>query len=416
MALGILSLATAVLLMALQFGWACRFARRYPPRFIASIGKDTLPRATVLLCVRGADPSLVNCLNGLFNQDYPSYDVKIIIDSVYDPSWDVVSPMLARSERPTVSACVLRDRQETCSLKVSALVQAIRELDSSTEVVALIDADVIPYRHWLRDLVQPLADPGIGATSGVRWYMPRGKSSWGTAVRSLWNAVAITQMYSLHIPWAGSMAFRADLFRKSEMLDEWARSFVEDTPSHRVLRSLGLRLCHVPAVTMVNHETIDVKDCFRFIRRQLLNARLYHESWPAIVAVSIGTPLALVGAVVPALNQLAGDGAWLAAAVGVALAVYGLGMTFALSWADRQINRLAQARGAAPYPYPWKTLLAALLTHTFHLACLTSASFVRRVEWRGITYEVNGAGRVRLLEYRPYQQAAQVRQAETSLV
>src|SRR5262249_14303300 len=155
------------------------------------------------------------------------------------------------------------------SLKVSALLQAIHELKSSIAVVALIDADVTPYRHWLRDLVQPLSDPAVGATSGVRWYMPLGKSSLGTAIRSLWNAVAFTQMVNLHIPWAGSMAFRADLFRKSHLLDQWAQSFVEDTPSHRVLRSLGLRLCHVSAVTMVNHESIGLKDCYRFIRRQL---------------------------------------------------------------------------------------------------------------------------------------------------
>jgi hypothetical protein len=53
----------------------------------------------------------------------------------------------------------------------------------------------------------------------------------------------------------------------------------------------------------------------------------------------------------------------------------------------------------------------------FHLLGLGSASFIRKVEWRGITYEVDGSGRVRLLDYQPYQQAAvHVRQADASLV
>src|SRR5207248_6170185 len=91
-------------------------------------------------------------------------------------------------------------------------------------------------------------------------------------------------------------------------------------------------------------------------------------------------------------------------------------MSLALSWADRMINRLTQQHGAASYPHPWKTLLAALPTQVFHLAALVSAGFVRKVEWRGITYEVNGSGRIRLLEYRPYRPAAQHSQAETSVV
>jgi hypothetical protein len=183
-----------------------------------------------------------------------------------------------------------------------------------------------------------------------------------------------------------------------------------------VLRTLGLQLCHVPAVTMVNHEAIGLNDCFRFIRRQLVNARLHHESWPDIVVTSIGTALALAGAVVLALVALSRGDYRLAAAVAIALGVYGAAMTFALSWTDRMINRMAQERGAPPYPYPWKTLLAALPTQTLHLAALVSAGFIRKVEWRGVTYEVNGSGHIRLLEYRPYRPASQRSQAETSLV
>jgi cellulose synthase/poly-beta-1,6-N-acetylglucosamine synthase-like glycosyltransferase len=403
----------AILFLGFQVYWACRFALRYSLRSTPKLMANRLPRATVLLCIRGADPSLLNCLNGLLHQDYPDYDIRIVIDSADDPAWDIVRSTLARSDLPTVKVNVLVNRQETCSLKLSALVQAIGELDESTEVVALIDADVVPYRHWLRDLVQPMVDPQVGATSGVRWYMPRAQSNWGTLVRAAWNAAACAQMDALQIPWGGSMAFRAELFRKSDLLERWARSFVEDTGSHQVLRSLGLLLCHVPQATMVNHETIDLSDCFRFIRRQLLNARLYHESWPVILAMSIGTPLALAGAMVPALT----DGLWQwSAALGALLFASFSTTVFFLSIADRQINRLAQKRGAPPYPYPWKLLLALPLTQAVYLAALVSACFIRKIEWRGITYQVDGSGRVRLMEYRPYQRASHVRKADTSLV
>jgi cellulose synthase/poly-beta-1,6-N-acetylglucosamine synthase-like glycosyltransferase len=413
LSLAVFSAFLALFFLAFQVYWACRFALRYVPRSAPKLMANGLPRATVLLCIRGADPSLLNCLNGLLHQDYPDYDIRIVIDSADDPAWDIVSATLARTDLPTVKVNVLVNRQETCSLKLSALVQAIGELEEATAVVALIDADVIPYRHWLRDLVQPLVDPQVGATSGVRWYMPRGQSSWGTLVRSAWNGAACAQMDALHIPWGGSMAFRAELFRQSDLLERWARSFVEDTGSHRVLRSLGLRLCHVPQATMVNHETIDLRDCFRFIRRQLLNARLYHESWIVILTMGVGTPLALAGAVVPTLA----NGLWQwAAGLGTLLVGSFFTMVFFLSIADRQINRLAQKRGAPPYPFAWKLLLVLPLTQAIYLAGLVSACFLRKIEWRGITYEVDGSGRIRLMEYRPYQRASHVRKADTSLV
>src|SRR4051812_17447528 len=43
--------------------------------------KGPLPRAAVLLSVRGADPSLGPCLEGLLDLDYPGYAVRITVDS-----------------------------------------------------------------------------------------------------------------------------------------------------------------------------------------------------------------------------------------------------------------------------------------------------------------------------------------------
>ena len=289
-------------------------------------------------------------------------------------------------------------------------------MSETTEVVALIDADVIPYSQWLRDLVRPLSDSTVGATTGVRWYVPRSRWTWGTLVRSVWNAMACAQMYVFHIPWAGSMAIRADLFRHHKLLDRWARSFVEDTATYEFLRSRGLRLQYVPTVTMVNHETVSLGDCFRFIRRQLLCARLYHESWPTVATVGLGTPLALTAGFATAL-AVDGPAGWgLIAGLGASLAFYAAGMAIALSWADRRINSLARERGSEHYPYSWRSLLAVPLTQVVYLASLASASFLRQIEWRGITYQLEGAGRVRLLGYQPYQRAAHMPAADTSLV
>lgn len=387
-------------LVCLQLSWGWRFARQF--RTQGSQPADgALPRVVVVLPIRGADPSLACCLRGLLNQDYPEYEVRIIIDSDQDPAWHLVHEILGPHHGPRVQVSTLHTRRNTCGLKSSALLQAIGTLDKSCDAVVLIDADVIPYPSWLRDLVRPLMDPKVGAATGIRWFRAK-TATWGSLVRYLWNAAASVQMYALHIPWGGSLALRADLFRRSDLLQKWGVSLWEDTGCYRTIRDLGLRLQFVPAATMLNQETTDLKGCFRFIRRQMLNVRLYHESWPAILAHGIGSACALTTTLFCAGIALAA-GDWQAAALLIAgLFFYGAGLGLALIWIERQIQRLAGERAEAATPLAWQTLCAFPLTHIVYFASLVSASALSKVSWRGITYEFEGPWDVRMRRYRPY--------------
>jgi cellulose synthase/poly-beta-1,6-N-acetylglucosamine synthase-like glycosyltransferase len=395
--------------------WAQRFTSLFPPRRESTPSNRRMPRATVLLSIRGADPSLKHCLDGLLRQDYPKYAVRIIIDSPEDPAWEIVREMLEAHPDADVQVAHLEDRRQTCSLKLSALVQALGELDESCEVVALIDADVIPHRTWLRDLVAPLADPAVGATSGIRWYAPR-HANPGTLVRHLWNATASVVMHAVHIPWGGSLAFRSDVIRDSDLKGRWSRSLFEDTDIYHAVGDLGLRIRFVSAATMINPESTDLPGCFRFIRRQLLNARLYHSSWPVIVAHGAAisaAPLLALGILAAACMK----GAWaMMLALTGGLALYGLGLGYLLLRAERHIRDLARERGEEVAPMPWQTWAAIPLTQAVYLAALLSASFMRRVDWRGITYELQGPRDVRLVEYRPYLVAARGPDRSASLI
>src|SRR5205807_1146701 len=143
-----------------------------------------LPSVTVILPLRGADPSLARCLHGLLHQDYPRYAVRIVVDSPDDPAWGKVQELLALGYPGHVDVReeVLKHRRPTCSLKVSAQLQAVADLDERTEVAVLLDADSVPAADWLRALVAPLADPSVGACTGVRWYAPA-NADWGGLVR-----------------------------------------------------------------------------------------------------------------------------------------------------------------------------------------------------------------------------------------
>jgi hypothetical protein len=95
--------------------------------------------------------------------------------------------------------------------------------------------------------------------------------------------------------------------------------------------------------------------------------------------------------------------------------VYSLALGLCWIVADRQINRLVQARGELPYSFPWRSLLAAPFAMAVYVACLISAAFVRRVEWRGITYKLEGDRRIRMVKYLPFCSAVQGRDPRPSL-
>jgi len=153
---------------------------------------------------------------------------------------------------------------------------------------------------------------------------------------------------------------------------------------------------------MVNRESTDLQSCFRFIRRQMLNVRLYHGSWPTIVAHGAGTALALGAAAVLAAIAWTLGNAPIATLLFGAIALYGAVMVLILHWVERHVQRLAHRRGETNASIRWKTVCALPLTHVVYFACLASASVLGRVSWRGITYEFSGPWAVRMRKYRPY--------------
>ncbi len=400
--------------------WAWRFALLFPPRSEKPVPDLDLPRAGVVLCLRGTDPSLESCLAALLAQDYPSYAVWLVIDSEEDPAWHAVTRILQSLPKPIVPVHVrvLEEHRETCSLKLSAQLQALAELrDDGCQVVAFIDADVVPAPDWLRALIMPLLEPQVGASCGIRWYTPTGKS-WGTLVRYLWNGAALTQMFAFTIPWGGSLAFRLDVIGRAGLLEQWASSFCEDTSSPGRLTHLGLKIRIVPAAWTINSETTDLRSSLTFIRRQLVCTRLHHPRWPAIVAVNTAHVLALVTALTLGTAGWLFEN-WLVAGVMAGLvSAFAVGLVAALFRGERALRRLARDRGIElpTFSLSWRAWLACPLTQVLHVGCLVSALAVHRIAWRGITYLLEGRGKIRMLKYHPYRGQKESAAEATSLV
>jgi hypothetical protein len=395
--------------LTLPVVWAWRFVGAYRRSMASSNSASTKgPRVLVVLPLRGADPFLRDCLEGLLHQNYDDYRIHVIIDSEVDPAWNPVREALANActRGVPIQVDTLQRPLPTCSLKVSALIQATSTLDDTDEVVVLIDADATPARNWLRCLTAPMVDPKVGAVNGNRWFVPR-RAGWGSLVRRLWNAGSISQMLAFSMPWGGSLAVRARLFRETDIKNRLARSFCDDSGVGDALRALSLRLEFAPGATMINREVIGLADCFGWLRRQLLCPRLDMACWPGMLAANVGMLASLgfcIGLCVA--GMLTGMGRWSVEA-GALLAWYTLGMLSALVVGEPKILRAVQERGqdATPMLLTWKLLPAFVLTHLMHFGSLAYAVIGRRVCWRGATYAIDGPGRVRLLEVQPYRAA-----------
>lgn len=395
----LLSLAIA---QAVTSGRFVRTLKRAPER---SATESPSPRVAVILCLRGPDPFLPACLDAILQQDYPRYDLHIVVDSRDDPTWVVVEQAARRHAAVPIHMKPLIVRLPTCSLKCSSLVQALSELDDTYGVVALIDADTIAHRTWLRELVAPLADERVAAATGNRWYMPA-QPSWGSLTRRLWNAAAVVIMHLFHIPWGGTLALKLSVVRQSGLLHRWTVALCEDTMTYDVLRRLGHRVAFVPSLMMINREQCGLGDFFRWVRRQLLTARLYHPAWPLVVAHGLGISAILASGFIllatAAAARNAGAVAWTAAG----MAFYWIIMAGLLAAIEGGVRHNMQARGEPAKGMQvrdWpRTVAAMFLTQGVYAAALASAIFVRIVEWRGIRYRIDGRSKIRMLEYKPY--------------
>ncbi len=367
---------------------------------------DAAPKAAVILCLRGGDPFLVDCIRGLLAQDYPSFEVQVVVDHRDDPANAILNDMLTKEQPDNVFVQFLENPRETCSLKCSSVVQAASSLDEPVGFIAQLDADTIPHPTWLRELATALADERVGAATGNRWYMPE-RVTVAAMVRYIWNAAAVVQMYSYGIAWGGTLAVKTSVLRETDLLDRWSNAFCEDTMLYAFLKKHRLRVAFVPSLMMINRESCDLGGFYRWVTRQLLTARLYHPAWLAVVghgAITFLAPLfALFAGVVTFVNGDRQAAFWFVAG----FVIYQLAVTLMLPPVEFAVRHIVRARGESAN---WigiggavRYMIAMPLTQIVYTSALLAACRLRSVAWRGVTYDIVKGKAIRLQQYEPYE-------------
>jgi cellulose synthase/poly-beta-1,6-N-acetylglucosamine synthase-like glycosyltransferase len=369
-------------------------------------GCTACPKAAVLLALRGADPHLALGLKRLMQQDYPNYELRIVVDSETDPAWDLVHQGIRETGATNVRVGTLRERSAQCSLHCASLVQLAGELDESTELFVLADGDIVAHASWLSELVTPIIRDEADATSGNRWYMPP-QGRFGSIVRYVWNAAAVVSMYFLAIPWGGTLAGRTRDLRRSGLIDKWRKGLAVDAPICECWRKLGLDIGFVPSLMMINREECDLTGSFIFVSRQLLWTRLYQPRpfWRSVVMHAFVMPAMLLANLGFSLYGILAGSGGIAAAALASLAVYLTTTALSLLLLELRVRSIARQQNNAvtwmSSGVPLKLVCAVLVTPMIHLLAVVHVLVKRKLHWRGVVYDIRSAFDIRKIDDRP---------------
>jgi hypothetical protein len=397
-------LAWIVLYSIVQLCIVIRFVRvfqRVPER----PQKSSFPKAAIILAIRGPDPFLERNIRALLAQDYPEYTIFIVVDHVEDSAWPIVDRI--RRERPSlVQVSSLKAPLATCSLKCSALVQAVTELDASYEVVAFVDGDTFAHQTWLGDLVEPLADTRFGASTGNRWYIPR-DGGLGSMTRYFWNAGAVVQIWLNGFVWPGSMAIRRDVLKDTGIVSAWRNSLFDGPAVVRQIRRAGYKVCFVPSAMIVNRERISLEDFSAWVERQAVVARLLGSDWYILALHAINIVLCVL--VPPLALLLEWSDRNIQSWAYLAAAAYWCVTLLSMLALERAVRRVLNLDEIETGWFSWSKALTALpsliLVHFVVLRAFVCSTWRRTISWRGIEYEIGGRDEVQMLNYSPFRRA-----------
>ncbi|HKB68802.1 MAG TPA: glycosyltransferase family 2 protein [Pyrinomonadaceae bacterium] len=355
---------------------------------------DFTPLVSVIAPCRGLEDGLRENISALFQQDYPRYEIVFVTDRADDLSLSVIEDVRT-VETPSgrvSSRVVIAGDAIGCGQKVHNLRVAVSKVDPQSQALVFVDTDARPQATWLRALVQPLADEGLGAASGYRWFIPD-RGGFASQLRSVWNASiasALGGREDKNFCWGGSTAIRRATFEKLNVTAAWQGTVSDDFTLTRVLQQAKLPIHFVPTCLVASVGDCSVSELLEFSNRQLKITRVYaaHLWKPVLIgsllfcAVFFGGFVLLVARIILRLSY--------------ALPLLTLLLIYLLGAAKAYIRLKAVAVPLANHQKQLsRSLFWHLLLWTFasalYLCNALAAGFSRRIKWRGITYELKSA-------------------------
>lgn len=394
------ALATAVgvfsILLTFYMSEGLRFAksrlRKHPP--INDFGHSII----VAPC-KGNDLELSENLRPLFEQDYPNYEVRFVVEDAADPAAAVIRRML-RENSHVQGSLTIAGRSVESGQKIHNLQAATQRLPENTTFIAFVDSDARPRPDWLRRMVFRLVATNSAAVTGYRWFIPKRWSLSGNLLHGInASAAALLGKRGYFAVWGGAWAIRRESFESLNMRQAWQGTLSDDLVATRILREKGGSIEFEPGCIHPSTLETSWRGTLEFIRRQYLIGRFYlFPIWMGAVLVLSLSLLAFWGGIgLAVMGTIAGSGyvPWIAAGIGI---LYSIGFV-------RGMLKRSMCRSFIPGEFHQVSAMSAWdawawpLTLLANTLLIVSSAFGNTILWRGIRYTLARGGKLRSVQH-----------------
>ncbi|HZS08998.1 MAG TPA: glycosyltransferase [Blastocatellia bacterium] len=386
---------------------ALRFAR-YALRAPAARHRYQ-PKAVVIVPCKGLDPGFEENIGALFAQDYRDYEIIFVTESEADPAYAVLNKLIKQSRRS--AWLVVAGEAENCGQKIHNLRAALETLDAvnrRAEVLAFADSDARPTAQWLAELVAPLADESVGATSGFRWYLPADEKRAGfwSLLLSVWNASVLTLFGEKSaFAWGGAMAIRRENFERLDIRRQWAGAVSDDYVLTEAIKAAGQHVRFVPACLVATPASMSLREMLEFTTRQLTITRVYAPRiWRLTLLTHVLYNLTVWGSllflIATGLNGRP-DTALIRLLVGI-LCLGAISAALRLAVAARLLEEDRQ-RITRKW---WTHVFLGPLVSLVYLYNVSASVLTRRIVWRGVGYEMISSDQTAIWHREPLPDSA----------
>jgi len=370
------------------------------------------PKAAVIVPCRGLEHDFEENIRAILSQDYRDYEILFVTESENDPAHGALSRLLKQSRRAAPATwMVVAGEAKNQGQKVHNLCVAIdtlNSIDRRVEVLVFADSDARPARNWLADLVAPLGDKRIGATTGYRWYLPstdrrNPARSFASALLSVWNASALAFLGERSgFAWGGSMAIRRENFDKLGVKKRWQGAASDDYVLTSAIHDHGQRIKFVPQCLVASHSEMTVKGLLEFTTRQMRITRVYS---PRVWKIACGAHGlynltfwgGLIWLIISTLTGITG-----APNYALAILLAGIFLFGAITGAMRSGVAARLLPGGHGKKLWWAYMSLGPIVSLIYLYNIIASAKTTRIVWRDISYDLISRNETVIL-HRPAQ-------------
>lgn len=371
-------------------------------RELARPKPDFTPFASIIAPCRGLDENLKENLRALYRQNYPAYEIIFVVDDAEDAAVSVIEKAWKGVATEAVSKLVVAGRATDTGQKVHNLRHAVHDAAEKSEVFVFFDSDARVGRNWLRNLVAPLEDKQVGVSTGYRWFISK-KRNFGAEMLSVWNASiasALGENTENNFCWGGSMAIRRPTFERLKLLERWRGTLSDDFTAMTAMRENNLQIRFVPQCLVPSFTDASAREMLEFTTRQMKITRVYAgHFWVASLFGGLIFTLTFYGLLLLTIwNIIAGESFWLPLLL--VLIIFALG-AYKAQVRLEAVKLVLKDYGRELKESSWAQIYLFPLTPPVYFYNGICAAVSRRINWRGIVYEMKSPTQTAVISIPP---------------